>query len=122
MPSPVARLKGRQSGLKREWRRGRRGRGGDQAGCPHRVGGGVGWAKSCRLKTLPAHALPTCCCAWILMYSALCLPCLPLSGLPAWPWVAFSREAPGVTTFMGGTPLCRKKNRVGTGSRITQDP
>lgn len=49
------------------------------------------------------------------MYSALCLPCLPLSGLPAWPWAAFSLEAPGVTTFMGGTlppPLCRKKSWV----------
>lgn len=50
------------------------------------------------------------------MYSALCLPCLPLSGLPAWPWAAFSLEAPGVTTFMGGTlppPLCRKRTGLG---------
>lgn len=71
----------------------------------------------------PHGATPTCCWAWILMYSALCLPCLPLSGLPAWPWTAFSREAPGVTTFMGGTlppPLCRKRNRVGIGGGIPQ--
>lgn len=64
----------------------------------------------------PHGATPTCCWAWILMYSALCLPCLLLSGLPAWLCTAFSREAPGVTTFMGGTlppPLCRKRNRVG---------
>lgn len=69
--------------------------------------------------------LVACCWAWILMYSALCLPCLPLSGLPAWPWAVFSREAPGVTTFMGGTlppPLCTKRNRVRAGDGITQAP
>lgn len=65
----------------------------------------------------------TCCWAWILMYSALCLLCLPLSGLPAGPWVAFSREAPGVTTFMGGTlppPLCGKKDRAGVGQSCVE--
>lgn len=39
------------------------------------VGGGGSCSHGARL---------TCCWAWILMYSALCLPCLPLSGLPAW--------------------------------------
>lgn len=62
--------------------------------------------------------LVACCWAWILMYSVRCLPCLPLSGLPAGPWAAFSLEAPGVTTFMGGTllpPLCGKRDRAGVG-------
>lgn len=85
-------------------------------------GGGLDGAGSC---SRGAHL--TCCWAWILMYSALCLPCLPLSGLPAWPWAAFSLEAPGVTTFMGGTlppPLCGKKSRVrlGGGGAHTGDP
>lgn len=57
--------------------------------------------------------LVACCWAWILTYSVLCLLCLPLSGLPAGPWAAFSREAPpGLTTFMGGTlppPLCGER-------------
>lgn len=55
--------------------------------------------------------LAACCGAWVLRYSARCLPCLLLSGLPACACAAFSREVPGVTTFMGGTlppPLCRK--------------
>ena len=85
------------------------------------MGVGAAWGRG------PAPEAPrlTCCWAWILMYSALCLPCLPLSGLPAWPWAVFSREAPGVTTFMGGTlplPLCTKRNRVRAGDGITQAP
>lgn len=86
--------------------------------CRGRGGAWVGQA----LPTPPR--VPTCCWAWILMYSALCLPCLPLSGLPAWPWTAFSREAPGVTTFMGGTlppPLCRKRDRVGVGGGMAPE-
>lgn len=67
--------------------------------------------------------LVACCWAWILMYSVRCLPCLPLSGLPAGPWAAFSREAPGVTTFMGGTlppPLCGKRDRAGVGQSCVE--